>query len=357
MSHTHHESPSSHTRAGGAVATATRPLAGKSCWIITDGKVGMDVQCIGVAEALGLVYDMKRVAPKGIWQLFAPYAPVAPSERFAQPGTPFAPPFPDVAIATGRSSIPYIRALERRAGLQTYTIVLQDPKTTARIADLIWVPAHDRRRGPNVITTLTAPHSFTQERLAALRASVPPAIAALPAPRVAVVLGGKNGVYDFTDATDDRLAGSLASLARLGVSFMITPSRRTHKRLIRVVEAATAGSPRILWDGTGDNPYPHFLAHADLLIVTADSVNMTGEAAATGRPVYVFFPDKGSPKFARFHAALREAGITRPLPGTLSRIEAWTYTPLDSAREIASAIEQRWVRRSGFLPGVRSAAS
>ena len=71
---------------------------------------------------------------------------------------------------------------------------------------------------------------------------------------------------------------------------MITPSRRTHQRLIAAVDAATAGAPRILWDGTGDNPYPDFLAHADALIVTADSVNMTGEACATGRPVYVFEP-------------------------------------------------------------------
>ncbi len=30
-----------------------RPLSGLSAWIITDGKAGMDVQCIGIAEALG----------------------------------------------------------------------------------------------------------------------------------------------------------------------------------------------------------------------------------------------------------------------------------------------------------------
>ena len=48
----------------------------------------------------------------------------------------------------------------------------------------------------------------------------------------------------------------------------------------------------------------------------ADSVNMTGEACATGRPVYVFEPGPGSPKFARFHAALRRHGATRSLPET-----------------------------------------
>ncbi len=31
-----------------------RPLAGARCWLITDGKAGMDVQARGVADALGV---------------------------------------------------------------------------------------------------------------------------------------------------------------------------------------------------------------------------------------------------------------------------------------------------------------
>src|SRR3990170_6586962 len=41
-------------------------LAGARGWIITDGKAGMDVQARGVADALGLAYEMKRVGPTGI---------------------------------------------------------------------------------------------------------------------------------------------------------------------------------------------------------------------------------------------------------------------------------------------------
>lgn len=110
---------------------------------------------------------------------------------------------------------------------------MQDPKTGLGTADMIWVPEHDRLRGPNVFTTLTAPHSFTARRLAELRRTMPPAIAALP--RVSVILGGKNAVYKFRDEDDERLARSLRSLGQLGVSFLITPSRRTHDRLRRVV--------------------------------------------------------------------------------------------------------------------------
>lgn len=331
---------------------ADRPLAGRRGWIITDGKAGMDVQARGLADALGLDYEMKRVEPTGLHRVLAPWGPVASAERFGEPGSAFAPPWPDVAIATGRASIPYIRRLRRQAGPRTYCVVLQDPKTSPNTADLIWVPAHDRRRGANVVTTATSPHSFTQARLAELRRTVPPAIAALPAPRVTVVLGGKNGIYKFTDADDDRLQEALRTMADLGASFLVTPSRRTHQRLIRAVATATEGRPRILWDGTGANPYPDFLAHADWLVVTADSVNMTGEVCATGKPVFVFEPSGGSPKFQRFHEALRAHGATRPLPPRVDALVPWTYDPLDSARAIAIEVERRWLKRREMLPGL-----
>ncbi len=336
--------------------THPRPLAGKRAWLITDGKAGMDVQAVGVADALGLVAERKVVAPTGPWKWTAPWGPADPKSGFGKVGGDFGPPWPDIAIATGRMSIPFIRALKRKAGLVTYTIVLQDPKTGCRTADMIWVPEHDRLRGPNVVTTLTSPHSFTRERLSTLRSRVPAAIAALPGPRVAVVLGGKNGVYKFTDACDDRLKASLTSLAALGASFMITPSRRTHPRLLRAVDAATANAPRILWNGEGANPYPDFLAHADLLVVTADSVNMTGEACATGRPVYVFRPQGGSAKFERFHGALVRSGATRELPAVVTALAPWDYTALHSAEIIAAEAEARWMSRQRLLTSTGATA-
>jgi hypothetical protein len=244
-----------------------------------------------------------------------------------------------------------MRALRRSAGPDVFTLVMQDPKAGLGIADVIWVPEHDRLRGPNVITTLTAPHSFTAQRLAELRATVPAAIAAVPQPRVAVVLGGKNAVYKYHDEDDARFAGALASLGRLGVSFLITPSRRTHQRLKDVAERATRDFPRIFWDGSGPNPYGDFLAHADLLVVTADSVNMVGEACATGKPVLVFSPSGGSSKFDRFHAALAARGATRPLPDRLDAIPDWSYEPLHSAQDIAREIERRWSARNATRSG------
>lgn len=328
---------------------ARRPLAGLKGWIITDEKIGMYVQVKGVADALGLDVEWKQVAPKGLWRYAAPWGRPAARERFGMPGSQFAPPWPAVALATGRHSIPYLRALRRAAGMTTYTVVLQDPRTTAGIADLIWVPEHDRRRGPNVITTLTAPHSFSQQRLADLRAAVPPFIAALPAPRLAIILGGPNSVYRFGDADCARLAGLLAPLSASAGSILVTASRRTPPHLLEAVTRIAGKQPHFIWDGTGDNPYPAFLAHADAFVVTGDSVNMTGEPCATGRPIFVFEPEGGSDKFARFHASLRRYGATRRLDEAVNSLDGWSYRPLDSASLIAAEIEKRWLRRKNML--------
>ncbi len=327
-----------------------RPLEGRTAWIISDGKAGHEVQCLGVAEALGVRAEIKRVSLKGLYRLTAPWGPVPPAERFGQLGSNFAAPWPALALATGRLTTPYIRALKRQAGLATFTVILLDPRTNARSADLFWVPEHDSRRGPNVVTTLTSPHGYTQQHLAELRAASPPSIAALPKPRIAVLLGGPNSVYRFAPADLDRLTRVLAALSRAGAGLMITASRRTPAKLVASIDAATAGTPRLLWDGLGANPYPSILANADAFIVTADSVNMAGEAAATGKPVHIFKPSGGSEKFDRFHAALEAHGASRPLE-IAAPLATWSYEPLDSARLIADEIQRRWRIRAELLPG------
>lgn len=321
-----------------------------SCWIVSDGKAGNETLCIGVVDALGLQAQIKRVDPRGLSRLLAPYGPTDRRDRFGQSDSEFAPPWPDLAIACGRLTTPYIRALRRASRLGTYTVVLLDPKTGPNSADLFWVPQHDKRRGANVVTTLTSPHRFSPERLERLRAALPPAIAALPQPRIAVLIGGPNGDYTYCAADVERLQVMLSDLAALPVGLMVTCSRRTPDAIATVVDKATRGaSDRIFWQGGDDNPYPHFLAGADAFLVTADSVNMVGEACATGRPVYVFFPEGGSAKFTRYHDSLRSYGATRAASEARQLLQTWRYDPLYSAPVIAAEIERRLLRRRACL--------
>ena len=336
-----------------AVSEGLAAIAGRSGWIISDGRAGNVVQSRGVFDALKLDYSIKPVAPAGIWKLLSPWGPVNPAEKFGTPASAFAPPWPDFAIAIGRTTIPHIRRLKALAGLATYTIILLDARVSTTAADLFWVPEHDKLRGPNVITTLTAPHSFSPERLAQLRAIMPSDIAALPQPRLAVLLGGPNGVYKYTPEAVAHLASALQSLSGLGVGLMITPSRRTPEAVTSYLREVVGGRPHLFWDGTGENPYPAFLAHAEAFIAPADSINMTGEPCATGRPVYVFEPAGGGPKFARFHEALRRHGATRPLPLRFDQLETWSYAPITSSEAIAREIARRWLKRRQMLGSAR----
>jgi mitochondrial fission protein ELM1 len=313
-------------------------LAGRRALILSDGRAGHLAITLGIAEALGLQAEVQPVAPSWPLRLMAPWGPAEPrliARMLSEP-------WPAIALGAGRQTVPFIRALKRRSAGRIFTVLGQDPKTGPASADMIWAPEHDALRGANVVTTLTPPHRYGRERLAELRRNVPPDIAALPSPRVALFLGGPGGGYDWPETEIARFGRALLGVARQGGSFLITPSRRTPPALLRAADEATSGNPRILWAGQGENPYPAFLAHADAFIVTADSVNMAGEACATGKPIHVFHPAGGRAKFRRYHAALQVHGATRPLGDDGAPQAGWAYAPLDAAGIVAAEIERRW---------------
>jgi uncharacterized protein len=328
-------------------SASSSPVAGQTAWILSDGVVGHLAITLGVAEALGLQYEIKPVPTHGLLPLLSPWAPVNPLSGFGRPPHPFSPPWPAFAFSAGRFTAPYIRAVRQASGRRTFTVAFQNPLTGRGAADLIWTPSHDRLRGDNVINTLTAPPRYGVEQLAGLRREAPPEIAALPRPRIAVLLGGPNDRYKFTAATIARFGRALGALAAQspGAGFMVTPSRRSPPALAAAAEEAARDFPSLIWRGEGANPYPQFLAHADLLVVTGDSVNMTGGACATGKPVYVFHPDGGSAKFWRFHEALVNYGATRPLLEQGDNAPLWRYEPLDAGKTVCVEIVRRWLER------------
>lgn len=313
-----------------------------TCWIISDGKAGVETQCLAVAEELGLSPVLKRVSPRRPWRWLAPRGPVDPAVQFGLTGSAFAPPWPDIAIAGGRNTVPYIRALRRAAGRRTFTAFLQDPRTGPHTADVIWVPEHDRRRGANVFTTLTTPHRLTLAKLAERRARLPDLMAKVPGPRLSVLIGGNSRSHVFKPEDQVRLIGGLEALVPHFGSLFVTTSRRTPHELDAALHSFMSGRPGMIWDGTGNNPLHDFIAHADQLVVTADSANMVCETCVSGRPVHVFHPSGGSRKFDRLHEALVSYGATRPLAERYDVLETWTYAPLSATEEIAGEIAKRW---------------
>ncbi|MDQ0470438.1 mitochondrial fission ELM1 family protein [Labrys wisconsinensis] len=304
--------------------------------ILSDSKAGDLVQCRGVAEAVveavGGTIEYRFVRPRAVFAWTMPWSLPDPRDAAA-----LAPPWPDLAIASGRRTVPYLKALKRRSPA-TLTVFLKDPYTGPGTADLIWVPEHDRRRGPNVIATPTSPHRLTPAKLTAARVAARPELLALPQPRVAVLLGGASRDVAFGAKDIAAFSVELARLAESGVGLMVSPSRRTPPALIAAVRAVLAGRPAFVWDGEGRNPYLEMMALADCLVVTADSANMLSEAAMTGRPILAFAPAGLPSKLKSFLDILTRHGAVAKFAGHL---ESFTYPPLDSTPLIAREIVSR----------------
>lgn len=308
-----------------------------SCWVVTDGKAGMESQCLGLAEQLGLTPAIKRIRPRFPWSALPPQLWVAPLAALSDGGDRLAPPWPDLLIATGRATVAPALAV-RRANPGTVVVQIQNPTVDPARFDLVIAPVHDRLDGANVLSTAGALHRVTQDRLAEAAEAFRARYAALKRPLIGVLIGGPNRQYRLSAATADRLGRTLAEAAAAsGGSLAVTPSRRTGEENLRRVAEALDGVPADIWDGTGDNPYFGILALADALVVTGDSVNMVTEACAAGKPVYVFDLDGGSAKFARFHAAMREKGLTRPFTG---EIGDWQPPALDDMDRAVAAVRR-----------------
>jgi mitochondrial fission protein ELM1 len=316
-------------------------MAGATVWAVHDGKIGMANQVIGLAEATGLPFIEKRLAIRWPWGHLAPQLWVRPLDAPGPEGDRLEPPWPDLLIACGRLSIAPVLAAKRASGSRIFWVQVQDPRYARQAVDLMVVPGHDPARGENVFPTLGAVHRVTAARLAEGAGRFAAQLADLPRPLVAVLIGGSNRVFRMTDQRFAQFADQLAALARQGFGIAVTPSRRTgaaHERLLRERLRGRA----YIWDGIGENPYFGLLGLADAVLVTADSVSMVSEAAATGKPVHVVDLEGGSAKFARFHQAMREAGITRPFTGA---IERWSYEPPDDTARAAAEIRRRLASR------------
>lgn len=310
--------------------------------MITDGKIGDDVQCRAVASALSHHFQERRVAPRAPWVWTAPWGMVDPRDAPSNPQSPIAPPFPDVAVVSGRRAIPYARAVKRSSGGKTLLVFLKNPRAAFGEADVIWAPAHDKIQGSNIFSTLTSPHGVGP-LLEAAKKEPTPAIATLPKPILGVVLGGIGGgaKYDAGVAAD--LGNKIKSACKPFASVAVTPSRRTPDFLLHSIENALAEENAFVWNRQGSNPYVDILANADALVVTADSHNMMSEALATGVGIYAYAPPQLAPKLSWFLESLEKSGDVHRLE---DQADILSRAPINATDEIVCEVKRRLANKN-----------
>lgn len=311
------------------------PIVAQSCWVISNGTPGMENQALGLADRVGLPVIIKRVHLTWPWSQIAPISFGSPFGRQTSGSDALPPPWPRLAIGVGRQSIPFMRAIKDMSPA-TVTVQCQDPRTDLSKFDLVVPPEHDGLAGPNVFPILGSPNRITAEKLAGAKVHFAPRFEKLRTPRLAVLVGGKNRVYQFGAETARQLADTLTGLSK-HFGLMITTSRRTGAANTALIESALAVGADLWKGGDGENPYLGVLAWADAFLITADSVNMACEAAATGKPVHIFPLPGRSTKFDSFHQALAARGISRPFDGHIGN---WTYVPLDETGRAAMRVRE-----------------
>ncbi len=311
------------------------------CWVVTDGKAGMENQCLGLAEAMGLSPVVKRVRLRKLWRELSPYLTLGKRFAFSRKGDGLSPPWPDLVIGTGRMSVLPVLYVKQASGGRCFTVQIQNPAIPFRHFDRIILPAHDNAAGGNAISVVGGLHRLRPDFLAEEGRKWASAFARLPRPLVAVLLGGSNAAYRLGPAEIMQLGPQLEGLAKeKGCGLLVTPSRRTGAGNMTLLRALLHDVPAWIWDGSGDNPFYAMLELADSFIVTCDSVNMLSEAASTGKPLHMVRLPGHAPKFAAFHESLVDASRARWFSG---RLEHWNYEPLNEVARAADLVKQAYL--------------
>ncbi|MDC1382490.1 mitochondrial fission ELM1 family protein [Candidatus Puniceispirillum sp.] len=207
------------------------------------------------------------------------------------------------------------------------TIHIQDPRLSPSHFDVLIVPQHDQIRGPNVVTSMASLNRLNNANITDAARKLESKWSKLPAPRVAVLLGGNNRRYDISITMVCEMAERLKKFASTtGTSLALIPSQRTPGELLNHLTQALEQIPHAVANPKDKNPYPGILGIVEAIIVTSDSVNLTSEAVITGKPVLIAKWRQETGRIAAFHDAMMSAGHTMTLDNS---VPIKTFTPLD----------------------------
>ncbi|MES2710896.1 MAG: mitochondrial fission ELM1 family protein [Pseudomonadota bacterium] len=283
--------------------TSTDP----AIWVLADPRAGTAAQALGIAEAMGEPFRTIPLAWSPWARLPLRWATLIGLSRDCR--AQLRPPWPSLVISAGRRAAPVALWL---AGQGVRTVHCMDPGFARARFDLLVIGRHDEPPArANILPILGATHRMSAEPLRVARETFAE-FAALPPPRVVLLLGGPVRGKGM----DPAIATAIAAQARtLGASVLASASRRTGAAATDALAKALDGVPHRLfrWGDTGPNPYAGFLAWADLLVVTGDSVSMLSEALATAAPLLIADPGGLGPRHRLLSESLVGAGLAAPL--------------------------------------------
>jgi len=305
-------------------------IADKRVWVMTEGMIGTQNQCLGVCDALSVIPTIIQVQLKEPWKTFSPWLGFEQSWSF---DFDMPAPYPDIIIAAGRKAIAAARFVKKKSP-STTILFLQNPKIDPKHFDLVAAPYHDNITGSNVIVTDGACNRINAPLLKEAAEKFDGVINTPNKLNIGVLFGGNSRTHSLSEA---RMTEIIDLLTQIDAHFMMTASRRTGAQNFKILQRFADHGEHYLWNNQGDNPYHAILALSDIIFATEDSVSMISDAATAGKPVYVLPLEGSSARFDRFHNHMHDLGVTRLLTSD-TKIETWHYPPLKDTQKVADAL-------------------
>lgn len=313
-------------------------------WVLADDRAGNVSQCIGVAEALDMPFEVKQIRYNRLVTLPNILRGASLLGLDKTQSATLEAPWPDLVIAAGRRTAPIARYIKRQSQGKTRLVQIMWPSIPSGDFDLIAVPNHDKKReGSHIFPMTGSPNRITPALLAQAQEQWQQAFSHLPKPLIALIVGGNTKNHVFTPEHAKFLGERASALANhLGGALLVTTSRRTEEKSAQaLLEMLTCPYYIYDWRTSEKNPYFGYLACAEAIIVTGDSMSMCSEATATGKPVYIYAPEGAtSPKHVRLHQELYNKEWARPLANASSGFSP--YLPENSAKQLADEIKHRY---------------
>lgn len=287
-------------------------------WVLADDKTGHTVQSVGLADALGWPYEVKRLEFNVLNRLSnqildARIVSVKDSSRPLLNA-----PWPDLVISTGRRTAPVARWIAMQSGGHTRLVQLgRKGGELPDDFDVVVSCAHFRLPQHRSRIDVAAPlNTLTPETISAARARWEPVFAGSPHPWITLVIGGSTANHELTPALAGRIARDVRAFAEQagGRVFAIT-SPRTGVDACEAIAAALGDAHHLhRWQpGEAENPYFGFLALGDVIVVTGESESMLSEASTIGAPVYIYpIPERAPGLRQRLREWVTERAYSRP---------------------------------------------
>ncbi len=321
----------------------------KTIWILTDNRVGSHHQAEGIANYLD-----KSVFNISTKQLN--YTKLAALPNFIRGRTllgltpesklDISAPYPDLVLSSTRRTAPIARYIKKKNPATKLVQLIHIGRTGLKDFSMVFVPEHDRYKttAPNIRYTVGCPHFISPEKLAEAKEQWNETFSGFPHPITALIIGGAIKKRPFSLQNAKKLGQLVKNLkSQEGGSLLITTSRRTGAEAEKMIMSYLQDIPNyaFLWGSKDKNPYLGFLACADNLIVTGDSVSMCCEATATNKNLKIFTGSKWlTPKHLNFVKSLCAKGYAEELSDTPPLKSQNPPLPLNTAKEIAELISK-----------------